>query len=177
MDEPSVEITMRWKAWSAGDSSALPRLAEQVYPQMLKNERRGARFRLRRSSTMSFRLVDGTKVEWRDRAQFFALAIAAQVMRGILVNSADARAAKKSRHAAESEYRGIGCFVRRTGPVHVDEALTAFSHLATRQAKVVELRYLGGWPKEIVAALDISPRTVRRDGEFARAWLSRKLNA
>ena len=59
----------------------------------------------------------------------------------------------------------------------VDEALTAFSQLAPRQAKVVELRYFGGLTEEeIVAALNISPRTVRRDWEFAKAWLSKELN-
>ena len=59
----------------------------------------------------------------------------------------------------------------------VDEALTAFSRLAPRQARVVELRYFGGLTEEeIVAALDISPRTVRRDWDFAKAWLTRELN-
>jgi DNA-directed RNA polymerase specialized sigma24 family protein len=66
----------------------------------------------------------------------------------------------------------------RTGPVDPgsDEALTAFSQVAPRQAKVVELRYLGGLTEEeIVAALKISPRTVRRDWDLARAWLLREL--
>lgn len=59
----------------------------------------------------------------------------------------------------------------------MDEALTAFSQLAPRQAKVVELRYFGGLTEdEIATALDISPRTVRRDWEFAKAWLSTELN-
>jgi len=59
----------------------------------------------------------------------------------------------------------------------LDEVLTAFSQVAPRQAKVVELRYLGGLSEEeIVAALNISPRTVRRDWDLARAWLLRELN-
>jgi RNA polymerase sigma factor (TIGR02999 family) len=59
----------------------------------------------------------------------------------------------------------------------LDEALTAFSELAPRQAKVVELRYFGGLTEEeIAAALKISPRTVRRDWDLARAWLVRELN-
>ena len=57
------------------------------------------------------------------------------------------------------------------------EALTAFSRLAPRQAKVVELRYFGGLTEEeIVEALGISPRTVRRDWDLARAWLLRELS-
>jgi RNA polymerase sigma factor (sigma-70 family) len=58
----------------------------------------------------------------------------------------------------------------------LDDALTAFSRLAPRQAKVVELRYFGGLTEEeIVRALDISPRTVRRDWDFAKAWLLSEL--
>src|SRR6516165_6200023 len=59
----------------------------------------------------------------------------------------------------------------------LDEALAAFSELAPRQAKVVELRYFGGLTEEeIVAALKISPRTVRRDWDLAKAWLLRELS-
>jgi DNA-directed RNA polymerase specialized sigma24 family protein len=58
----------------------------------------------------------------------------------------------------------------------VNEALTAFSQVATRQAKVVELRYFGGLTEEeIVAALKISPRSVRRDWDLAKVWLRREL--
>ena len=58
----------------------------------------------------------------------------------------------------------------------LDEALKAFAQVAPRQAKVVELRYFGGpTEEEIVAALKISPRTVRRDWALARAWLLREL--
>ena len=56
--------------------------------------------------------------------------------------------------------------------VALDEALTAFSTVAPRQAKLVELRYFGGLSEEeIVEVLKISPRTVRRDWEFAKSWL------
>lgn len=58
----------------------------------------------------------------------------------------------------------------------LDDALTAFSLVAPRQAKVVELRYFGGLTEEeIVAALKISPRTVRRDWDLAKGWLLREL--
>ena len=59
----------------------------------------------------------------------------------------------------------------------LDEALTKLSQVAPRQAKVVELRYFGGLTEEeIVAALKISPRTVRRDWDLAKAWLLRELS-
>jgi len=58
----------------------------------------------------------------------------------------------------------------------LDEALTAFSQLAPGQAKVVELRYFGGLTEEeIVATFEVSPRTVRRDWDLAKAWLIREL--
>jgi len=59
----------------------------------------------------------------------------------------------------------------------LDDALAAFADVAPRQAKVVELRYFGGLQEEeIVEVLKISPRTVRRDWDFARAWLARELS-
>ena len=63
------------------------------------------------------------------------------------------------------------------GFLALDDALDAFSRLAPRQAQVVELRYFGGLTEEeIVEVLKISPRTVRRDWDVAKAWLSRELN-
>ena len=124
------------------------------------------------------RMVDVTKVEWQQRAQFFA--IAAQMMRRILVDAARAR---------DSHKRGAGAVrvnfnetaIVSPEPdgsiVALDDALAAFAEVAPRQAKVVELRYFGGLQEEeIVEVLRISPRTVRRDWDFARAWLLRELS-
>src|SRR5216684_807422 len=123
------------------------------------------------------RLVDVTKVEWHARAQFFA--IAAQMMRRILVDAARARGSHK-RGGITPKVNIDETAVLSPAPdrsiLALDEALTAFSRLAPRQAKVVELRYFGGLTEEeIVAALEISPRTVRRDWDLARAWLRREL--
>ena len=183
---PSGEITMLLKAWSGGDPSALARLTEQVYPELrlmarryMRNERLGNSLQATALvHEVYFRLVDVTKVEWRERAQFFAMV--AQMMRRILVNAAKARAAQK-RGGMMPKVNLEETAVLSLGPgrsiLAVDEALTAFSQLAPRQAKVVELRYFGGLTEgEIVAALNISPRTVRRDWEFAKAWLSRQLS-
>src|SRR5450432_4742509 len=124
------------------------------------------------------RLVDVTKVEWRERAQFFAMA--AQMMRRILVNAAHARAAQK-RGGRTPKVNIDETAVLSPAPdrsiLALDEALTAFSQVAPRQAKVVELRYFGGLTEEeIVAALKISPRTARRDWHLAKAWLLRELS-
>src|ERR1700693_3387441 len=66
---------------------------------------------------------------------------------------------------------------RDSSLVALDEALETFSKLAPRQAKVVELRYFGGLSEEEIAeALKTSPRTVRRDWDFAKSWLIRELS-
>jgi RNA polymerase sigma factor (TIGR02999 family) len=66
---------------------------------------------------------------------------------------------------------------RDSSLVPLDDALEAFSTVAPRQAKIVELRYFGGLTEaEIAEVLKISPRTVRRDWEFAKSWLMRELS-
>ena len=186
MNAQSAEITTLLKAWSEGDPAALERLAEQVYPELrlmarrfMKNERLGNTLQATALiHEVYLRLVDVTQVEWRERAQFFAMA--AQMMRRILVNAAHARAAQK-RGGRTPKVSIDETAVLSPAPdrsiLALDEALTVFSRLAPRQAKVVELRYFGGLTEEeIVAALNISPRTVRRDWDFAKAWLSQELN-
>ena len=186
MDASSAEITNLLKAWSGGDPAALERLAEQVYPELrrmarrhIKNERLGNTLQATALvHEVYLRLVDVTKVEWQERAQFFAMA--AQMMRRILVTAARARGSQK-RGGVAPKVNIDETAVLSPAPdrsiLAVDEALTAFSLLAPRQAKVVELRYFGGLTEEeIVAALKISPRTVRRDWDLARAWLLRELS-
>jgi RNA polymerase sigma factor (TIGR02999 family) len=125
------------------------------------------------------RLVGVTKVEWQQRAQFFAMA--AQMMRRILVDAARSRASRKRGrgevHVTFDEAAVISPQPDRS-VLALDDALTAFAQIAPRQAKVVELRYFGGLSEEeIVEVLKISPRTVRRDWEFARVWLARQLES
>jgi RNA polymerase sigma factor (TIGR02999 family) len=186
MDASSAEITNLLKAWSGGDPGALERLAEQVYPELrrmarryMKNERLGNTLQATALvHEVYLRLVDVAKVEWQERAQFFAMA--AQMMRRILVTAAHARGSQK-RGGMAPKINIDETAVLSPAPdrsiLALDEALTAFARMAPRQAKVVELRYFGGLTEdEIVAALDISPRTVRRDWDLAKAWLLRELN-
>ena len=185
MGVPSAEITTLLKAWSAGDPAALEQLVGQVYSELrlmarryMKNERLGNTLQATALvHEVYIRLVDVTKVEWRERAQFFAMA--AQMMRRILVNAAHARAAQK-RGGRTPKVNIDETAVLSPSPdrsiLALDEALTVFSRLAPRQAKVVELRYFGGLTEEeIVAALNVSPRTVRRDWDLAKGWLLREL--
>ena len=186
IEGPPGEITNLLRAWSGGDQAALDRLAEQVYAELRRMARRYMKNERQANTLQStalvhevyLRLVDVRKVDWRARAQFYAMS--AQMMRRILVDAARARAAKK-RGGSAAKVNIDDTAVLSPAPdrsiLALDEALTAFSHLAPRQARVVELRYFGGLTEgEIVAALDISPRTVRRDWDLAKAWLSRELN-
>ena len=185
-EESSGEITNLLRAWSAGDQAALDRLAERVYPELRRMARRYMKNERQANTLQSaglvhdvyLRLVDVSRVEWRERAQFYAMA--AQMMRRILVDAARARASKK-RGGSAARVNIDDAALLSPEPdqsiLALHEALVTFSRLAPRQARVVELRYFGGLTEEeIVAALDISPRTVRRDWSFAKAWLSRELN-
>jgi RNA polymerase sigma factor (TIGR02999 family) len=186
IDGSSAEITALLKAWSSGDEAALGRLAERVYPELrrmarryMKNEQQGNTLQTTALVHEAYlRLVDVTQVEWRQRAQFFAMA--AQIMRRILVDAARARGADK-RGGSAGKVNLDETALLSSAPdrsiLALDEALTAFSQVAPRQAKVVELRYFGGLTeKEIVAALNISPRTVERDWDLAKNWLWRELS-
>lgn len=185
-DASSAEITGLLKAWSSGDEAALARLAERVYPELrlmarryIKNERQANTLQTTALvHEVYLRLVDVTKIEWQQRAQFFAMA--AQMMRRILVDSARARGADKRGGRVikvNLDEKALLSRAPNRSILALDEALTAFSQVAPRQAKVVELRYFGGLTEEeIVAVLRISPRTVRRDWDLAKAWLLRELS-
>jgi RNA polymerase sigma factor (TIGR02999 family) len=180
-----AEVTNLLKAWSNGDQEALDRLSERVYGELhrmarrfMKNERQGNSLQATALvHEVYLRLVDVGNVEWRQRAQFFAMA--AQMMRRILVDAARARGSRKrGGQAVRVNFEEAAVLVAEPDQsmIALDEALAAFSEIAERQAKVVELRYFGGLTEEEIAhALDISPRTVRRDWEFARVWLAREL--
>jgi len=181
----SIEITNLLKAWGSGEAAALDRLAKQVYPELRRIARRYMRNEAQGHSLQAtalvhevyLRLVDVTQVEWRQRAQFFAMA--AQMMRRILVDAARARKAQKRGGPAtwvNFEETAVLPSAPDSSILDLDEALARFAKVAPRQAKVVELRYFGGLTEEeIVAVLEISPRTVRRDWDLAKAWLSREL--
>ena len=124
------------------------------------------------------RLIDQTRVDWRNRAQFFG--VAAQMMRRILVDHA------KSKHREKRGGDAVKLSLddainisreRAADLIALDDALDELMFIDGRKSRVVELRYFGGLTEEeIGAALKISPRTARRDWHFAKAWLLRELN-
>ena len=166
---------------------ALERLTPLVYGELhrmarryMRNERAGSTLQATALVNEAYlRLVDTKNVDWQHRAQFFA--ISAQIMRNILVDAARARRAHK-RGGDVAKVNVDDAPLLSPEPdafiLALDDALTAFSQIAPRQAKVVELRYFGGMSEEETAeVMKSSPRTVRRDWQFARAWLKRELGA
>jgi RNA polymerase sigma factor (TIGR02999 family) len=186
IDARTAEITNLLKAWGGGDEAALAQLTEHVYPELRLMARRYMKNEVPGNSLQAtvlvhevyLRLVDVTNVEWQARAQFFA--IAAQMMRRILVDTSRRRGSRRSDgiplkvSLAES---AVLAPESDRSILALDDALTAFSQVAPRQAKVVELRYFGGLTEEEIAAvLKISMRTVERDWGLAKAWLLRELS-
>jgi RNA polymerase sigma factor (TIGR02999 family) len=181
-----VDVTALLKAWSAGDPAALDRLTGQVYEELrriarryMRNERAGNTLQTTALVNEAFlRLVDVKGVEWDQRAQFFA--IAAQMMRRILVDAARARGSNKRGGGAVKinvDDVLVASPERDSSLIALDDALEEFAKLAPRQAKVVELRYFGGLNEEDAAeVLNVTARTVRRDWNFAKSWLMREMS-
>lgn len=187
MNVTSGEVTRLLKAWNGGDATALPHLVERVHAELHRIARRCVRNE-RRADTLQptalineayLRLADVAGVDWHERAQLFALA--AQVMRRILVDAARARAAGKRGGGAQRvtfDDSAIAADFPERSMLALNDALTAFAQAAPRQARVVELRWFGGLGEdEIASVLDVSARTVRRDWDFAKAWLSREISS
>lgn len=123
------------------------------------------------------RLVDQTRVRWQDRTHFFA--VAATCMRRILVNHArDRKRLKRGGGAHRITLRDLADtgVVGDAELVDLDEALTRLEQFDTRKVRVVELRFFAGLNVDQTAELlDVSAVTVKRDWDFARAWLLNEL--
>ena len=122
------------------------------------------------------RLVEGKSVAWQDRAHF--LAVAARVMRRILVDHARARVAQK-RGGRAVRVSFDEALVVSDDPSHdfvkLDEAMDALAKFDERKSRVIELRFFGGLTVEETASLtNVSPYTVMRDWRLARVLLQRE---
>lgn len=179
------EVTQLLTAWSGGDQSALDKLIPLVNEELrrlahryINGERNG--ITLQTSALVNeayLKLVDTTRVQWQNRAHFFA--VSAQLMRHILVDNARARQAQK---------RGGGLvqvsladaqpldLQRDPNLVALDEALSTLAEIDPRKARVIELRFFGGLTvDETAEVLEVSPDTVMRDWRLAKSWLLREL--
>lgn len=173
--------------WSAGDAAALDRLIPLVYDEC----RRIAAAQLRRERSdhslsptalvheLYLHLVDQRRAGWANRAQFYA--IAARLMRRVLVDHARARLALKRDRSrvllADSDPDPADASSRAADLLALDEALHRLGELDAEQQRIVELRYFGGLTVEETAhVVGRSARTVKREWQLARAWLFRELH-
>ncbi len=182
------EVTRLLLAWNAGDRAALERLMPLVYAELRDIAERHFR-RERPGHTLQptavvheayFRLVDQTRVTWRNRGHF--LAIASQAMRRILIDHARGRDAEKRGGHAERVTLDLGMDLASPEPgrevdlLALDEALERLKALDGGQAQIVELRFFGGLTIEEAAdVMETSPSSVKRDFRSAKAWLFREL--
>lgn len=173
------DLTAMLRRWSAGDPGAIETLTAELYAEL----KRLARIQLlgeRAGHTLQptalvneawMKLVQGDRVSWQDRAHF--MAVAARVMRQILVDSGRRKRAAKRQPSMPTTVRlggaGDSAIVDL---VALDQALTRLEDMDAEQARVVELRYFGGLTiPETAEVLDVSVATVNRSWRAARAWL------
>ena len=177
------DVTGLLHRWQAGDSAALTELVELVHTELRRVARRQMRgerpdHTLQTSALINeayLRLIDQRRVNWNNRAHFFA--VAAQLMRRILVDHARSRGYLKRGGGAIKVPLDEAAAVEPARPpdlIALDDALTRLAGEDPRKARVVELRYFAGLTvEEIAQVLQVAPVTVMRDWSFARAWLRR----
>ncbi|MGI9105829.1 MAG: sigma-70 family RNA polymerase sigma factor [Pyrinomonadaceae bacterium] len=182
---PDRQVTQLLASWQAGDRDALDELWPVVYDELRRIARRYLREE-RPGHTLQptalvheayMRLVGQHSVEWQNRAQFFGLA--AQMMRRILVNHAEAKhAQKRGGHDRKITLdAALDFFAQRDlDLVALDEALRRLETLDSQQARLVELKFFSGLSiEEIAEVLGVSPATVKREWTLAKTWLYREL--
>jgi RNA polymerase sigma factor (TIGR02999 family) len=174
------EVSRLLRAWSGGNQSALEGLVPLVYAELrrvahryMKRERPGHSLQTTALvNEVYMRLVDCTRMQWQDRAHFFA--VSAQLMRRILVEHARRQNLKRGagiQHVSLDEAAAIGGD-RTTDLVALDDAMNALARVDPRKVQVVEMRFFGGLSvDETAEVLRISPATVRRHWSSAKVWL------
>ena len=192
MTEPTPDpqhVTEWLVAWRTGDVNARNQLFAVVYPQL--QQIAGRFLRQERAdhtldpaalvNELALRLLGSAPVAYNDRSHFFALA--AQVMRRILVDYARARVAGKrggvqQRVTLSSVAEDLRAAPQSEDLLVLDDALSRLARADPRAAQVVELRFFGGLHEpEVAEILGVSVITVKRDWKLARAWLIDQLQS
>src|SRR5450432_1051899 len=183
--EPAAnDVSTLLRAWSDGDQSALDKLTPIVYDELhrlarryMKGERPGHSLQTTALVNEAYmRLVDYRRMQWQNRAHFFA--VSAQLMRRILVEHARRHNLKRGQgvvHVSLDEAAVVGSDAA-PDLVALDDAMNALARLDPRKMRVIEMRFFGGLSvEETAVVLNVSPVTVMRDWNTAKAWLYREL--
>jgi len=181
-----TDVSGLLRAWSDGDQDALQALTPIVYEELhrlarhyMRRERSGHSLQATALVNEAYmRLADYTRMQWQDRAHFFA--VSAQVMRRILVDYARRHNVKRGRGAQHVPLEDVAVVASgeaaETDLVALDEALIGLTRIDPRKAQIVEMRFFGGLSvEEIGEVLKVSPGTIKRDWRAAKAWLYQEL--
>ena len=181
----TANVTNLLLEWGNGDPSALERLAPIIYQELL----RLARTRLSRENRACtlqptalvhecyLRLADQTRLQWQNRAHFYA--VAANTMRRVLIDHARKRKAQKRGQGVRITLLTDMDVAKERAPdlLALDEALQKLSVLDARKSRVIELKFFGGMTtEEIGLVLGISVATVGRELRLGQAWLRREIS-
>jgi RNA polymerase sigma factor (TIGR02999 family) len=172
--------------WNRGDEAALERLMPLVYDELHRIAHRHLR-RESASATLQttalvheayLKLVDQTRANWQNRAQFFG--VAAQMMRRILVDHARKRVRDKRGGQAVKISLDDGSIdvseERAAELIALDETLERLAKQDPNKAKIVELRYFGGLSiEETAEVLGIGTATVIRQWRIVKTWLYKEI--
>ena len=181
---PREDVSSLLRAWTDGDQHALEKLTPIVYEELhrlaryyMNGERSGHSLQTTALVNEAYlRLTDYKRMRWENRAHFFA--VSAQLMRRILVDHARRHNLKRGAGVQHVSLEDTAVVRERDDDlVALDEALQALSRFDCRKAEVVELRFFGGLSvDETAEVLKVSPITVMRDWNTAKAWLYRELS-
>ena len=179
------DITELLLAWHGGDQDALASLTPLVYDELhrlagvyMSRERAGHPLQATALVNEAYlRLTDSSRVRWQNRAHF--LAVAAQLMRRILVDFARDRRSQKRGHDWQQVTLDEGLILGgepNVDLIALDEALRRLGALDPRKVQVVEMRFFGGLSlDETAEVIGVSVDTISRDWNAAKAWLRREL--
>jgi len=180
------EVSQLLQDWSNGDQAALDKVMPVVYQELhrmahhyMRKERAGHTLQTTALVNEAYlRLADYKKMRWQSRAHFFA--VAAQVMRRILVEQARSKKFAKRGGGAQQislDETALVSAGRSAEVIAVDEALTDLESWDPRKGRIVELRFFGGLSiEETAEVLKVSPTTVQREWRSAKAWLHRAIS-
>jgi RNA polymerase sigma-70 factor, ECF subfamily len=180
-----VDVTGLLRALTAGDQEALAQLVPVLYEELrriaygyMRREREG--HTLQTSALINeayLRLVGAQTIECESRVHF--LALAAQMMRRILVEHARSRAYRKRGGGLLRTSLDEDMMVapdRDPELLELDDALTDLAKIDARKAQIVEMRFFAGLSvEETATALKVSPQTVLRDWKLSKLWLTRQM--
>jgi RNA polymerase sigma factor (TIGR02999 family) len=181
-----MDVTRLLAEWNQGDRAALDKLVPLVYDELHRIASRQLAARSGPHTLQStalvneayIRLAAKSSVAWNDRTHFFA--VAARIIRGVLVDHARAHlTAKRGSGDIALTLESAGATEpRAVDMLALDESLERLAHMDVQQATIVELRFFSGLSiEETAAVLGISPATVKRDWTMARTWIFKELSS